>query len=89
MKQQILDILQDYCADEAMTAEIKAVLDKLELPGAVSMLETKPVTQADIIDWATLNGYVAVKCNSMTGRLRVENVAREMWGEDYKKYMVE
>lgn len=103
MKQQILDILQDYCADEAMTAEIITAIDSWNkdtlqiienhsmgvFPAAVSILQTKPVTQQSIHDWATLNGYVALKVNSMAARLRVENIAREIWGEDYMRYWLE
>lgn len=86
-----------------MTAEIKAVIDSWNkdtvqliethsmgfLPGAMNILQTKPVTQQDIHDWATLNGYVALKVNSLAARLRVENIAREIWGEDYMRYWLE
>lgn len=106
MKQQILDILQDYFADERMAAEITAVLDKFNeemiiriegdamgfsegLPGAVSMLESGQVTQAEIRDWATLNGYALVKINSIANRLKIEKVAREIWGDEKDKYFLE
>jgi len=80
MKQKILDILQDYFADEVMTAEIITVLDA-GVGNAVSMLDTGAVKQSDIRDWATLHGYAMVKICSMADRLKVEKVAREIWGD--------
>jgi hypothetical protein len=111
MKQKILDILQDYFADEQMVKEITEVLDKYYeevmiqtegdamgftsginyLPGAVSLLDTGQLKQQDIRDWATLHGYAMVKCTSIADRLKVEKVAREIWGADGKgdKYFLE
>jgi hypothetical protein len=90
MKQQILQILEDYFADEKMVEEIIGVLDK-GVGNAVSMLDVGLVKQSDIRDWATLHGYAMVKCASIADRLKVEKVAREIWGSHGKgdKYFLD
>lgn len=102
MKQKILDLLQDYFVDESLVAEITAVLDAGETnpekqvrllcggSGSIFMLDTKQVKQSDIRDWATLNGYALVKICSMADKLKIEKVAREIWGDaEGDKYFLE
>lgn len=87
MKQKILDLLQDYFVDESLVAEITAVLDT-GVGNAVSLLETRQISQQEISDWAVLHGYVCIKVDSFATRLKIEKLVQEIWGDGSDDHLI-
>jgi hypothetical protein len=85
LKNRIQEVLDNWLVDDRAGDELQEVINQWSkeiVPvGALSVLETKAVSQQEIHDWATLNGYVMVKCTSIADRLKVEKVAREIHSE--------